>query len=77
LALSQLTGRVPMGEIVAQLAEQQTPTEDVPRRAMEQVVSRAIQEHVAPSWLATVLLLVANLAWLPLCLWLVQLWLTR
>ncbi len=77
LVLSQLTGRVPMGEIVRELGEQQTPAEDVPRRAMEQVVSRAIEEHVAPSWLATVLLLVANLAWLPLCLWLANLWLAR
>ncbi len=61
--LSQLSARIPIGNIVDELAASGTPAEQLPQRAMEQVVLVASDRKLRPSWKPTLILLVANIIW--------------
>ncbi len=73
LVLRQVTKRVPLGEMIAQLAERHTPAGEIPQIVMGEVLSDAALSRLGPSWLPILALLTVNVAWFPLALYLVKL----
>ncbi len=65
VVIGQLTSRVPLGEVIDELGQENVPSEDVPRQAMDRVIKRVSEERLRPSWLPILLLFGINIVWFP------------
>lgn len=72
LVLRQVTDRVPMGNMIAELAEQGTPAAEVPKVIMGQIFTNAAESRLRPSWMPILLLLGVNIVWFPLAIYLTK-----
>ncbi len=75
--IAQVTGRVPLGEIIDEVAEQQTSSDQVPREVMVRVMRQVSEDRLSPSWAPVLVLFGANLLWFPLVTWGVDRWLSQ
>jgi hypothetical protein len=72
-----LASRVPLGELVDEAAARGVPTDDVPREVFAGALARIATDRLWPSWWTPIGLFAANVAWLPVALWLLRLWAAR
>ena len=72
-----LAGRVPLGELVDEAAARGVPTDEVPREVFAGALGRIATDRLWPSWWTPIGLFAANVAWLPVALWLLRLWAAR
>lgn len=70
--LSQLTKRAPLGNLVDELAMQGVPSDQLPMRVMDRVITTVAQNKLRPSWTPTLVLAAVNAVWFPLVLWLAR-----
>ena len=72
--LSRIAQRLPLGELLDEQAKRETPAEDVPREVMSELLTSLGRERFEPSWVPVLVLFAANVAWLPIALYLAELW---
>jgi len=65
VVIGQVTSRVPLGEVIDELAEKSIPTEQVPREVMIRVIQRVSEERLRPSWVPVLILFAVNFVWFP------------